>query len=213
VNEPAFRILTLDGGGIRGAYAAAVLATIEEATAKRIVDHFDLIVGTSTGGIIAVALGLGIPAQKILKFYERRGPDIFPSSSGWWGRAARILRQLGSAKYDTEPLESALTEVLGDRLLGESRCRLVIPSYDVVSNDVHVFKTAHDKRFRQDYKRRAVEVLLAATAAPTYFARSITEKGEQLVDGGVWANCPAVVGIAEALDLGAPLTSINLNPR
>ncbi len=68
-----FRILALDGGGIKGAFSASALATLEETTGKRCVDHFDLIAGTSTGGIIAIGLGLGSSAREITKFYEVRG--------------------------------------------------------------------------------------------------------------------------------------------
>src|SRR5438270_11791536 len=71
-----FRILSLDGGGIMGAFTASVLATFEEATGKKIVDHFDLITGTSTGGLIAIALGLGASAEKVCNFYTERGPAI-----------------------------------------------------------------------------------------------------------------------------------------
>ena len=73
-----FRILSLDGGGIKGTFTASVLAELEAMTGKRMVEYFDLITGTSTGGIIAVALGLGMPAQEIVAFYCAKGPDIFP---------------------------------------------------------------------------------------------------------------------------------------
>src|SRR5688572_19194246 len=75
---PPFRILSLDGGGIKGTFTSAVLAGLEEMTHKRIIDHFDLITGTSTGGIIAVALGLGVPAADLLQLYVKEGPAIFP---------------------------------------------------------------------------------------------------------------------------------------
>jgi uncharacterized protein len=74
-----FRILSLDGGGIKGAFTAAVLAEWEKATGRVIVDHFDLFSGTSTGGIIALGLGLGIPAERMLQFYKEQGPKIFPN--------------------------------------------------------------------------------------------------------------------------------------
>lgn len=204
-----FRILALDGGGIRGAYAAAVLATIEHATGKRLVDHFDLIVGTSTGGIIALGLGLGIPAIDILRFYREQGPKIFPSQR-LHQRVVRCLRQWVAAKHDQDALESALSKVFEKRRLGDSKCRLVIPAYNVATNDVLLFKTAHHHKYGLDYKRDAVEVAMATAAAPTYFRLSVTDAGEHLVDGGVWANCPAVVGIVEALSLGIPVADIRM---
>ena len=90
------RILALDGGGIKGAFAAAFLATIEEATGKRVADHFDLIAGTSTGGIIALGLGLGMSGREIVQFYVNDGPRIFDQqnsldSNGWLsGMAATV---------------------------------------------------------------------------------------------------------------------------
>src|SRR4051794_26793503 len=86
------RILSIDGGGIRGAMPVAFLARVEEITGKNIVEHFDLIVGTSTGGIIAVGLGLGLSAADILSFYREWGPGIFGyqssmASGGWLSRS------------------------------------------------------------------------------------------------------------------------------
>src|SRR5712691_13468291 len=76
-----FRIFSLDGGGIKETFSAAALAALEEATGKRCVEHFDLITGTSTGGIIAIGLGLELSAREIVEFYEEHGPDIFPHMS------------------------------------------------------------------------------------------------------------------------------------
>src|SRR5207237_9891910 len=127
-----FRVLSLDGGGIRGAYAAAFLASVEEMSGKTLVDYFDLIVGTSTGGIIAAALGLGLSAKRVLDFYEQHGPAIFPSASKI-DRVLARMRRFSRPKFSAAGLEKALKEVFDGRLLGESRCRLVIPAYEVVS--------------------------------------------------------------------------------
>src|SRR5262245_25643315 len=84
-----YRILSLDGGGVKGAYTASVLATLESLTGKSIGQHFDLITGTSTGGIIAIAIGLGIPLARIRELYVNKGPVIFPCTTrGWFGKAA-----------------------------------------------------------------------------------------------------------------------------
>ena len=205
-----FRILSLDGGGVRGAYSASVLKEIEESTGKRIVDHFDLIAGTSTGGIIAIALGLGLSAAQILEFYQKRSADIFPST-GVYQRWRSRVRRVFAPKYPGEALENALASVFGDRLLGDSTCRLLIPSYDAIAGDVHVFKTRHNARVLQDHKRRAVEVALATSAAPTFLPMSSSSWGQKFLDGGVWANCPAALAVLEAMAvLGVPLEAIHL---
>jgi patatin-like phospholipase/acyl hydrolase len=205
-----FRILSLDGGGVRGAYSAAVLAEIEDGTGKRIADHFDLIAGTSTGGIIAIALGLGLTARQILEFYQQHGEAIFPST-GVHHRAWAALRQLVAPKFEAAALDAALTSVFKDRKLGESRCRLVIPSYDAVAGDVHVFKTAHDARVLKDHTRRAAEVARATSAAPVYLPMFPSSWGQKFLDGGVWANCPSTVAVLEATGvLGIPLDRIEL---
>jgi patatin-like phospholipase/acyl hydrolase len=205
-----FRILALDGGGVKGAYTAAVLASIEEAAGKPIAEHFDLIAGTSTGGILALGLGLGLPASQLLQFYLERGPDIFPSTgirTGWW----RSVRQFFAPKHSADPLQQALADIFGQRRLGESRQRLLIPSYDAVAGDVHVFKTAHDPRVREDYKRLAVEVARATSAAPIYLPLFSSSWGQQFLDGGLWANCPSAAALHEAIGvLGVPLDDIDV---
>lgn len=193
-----FRILSLDGGGIKGTFTAAVLAELERMTGKRIADHFDLITGTSTGGLIAIALGLGIPAQELLAFYEKKGPEIFPLV-GLHGRIKQGWDRLWRPKFSAKPLQDAIGSVLGNRRLGESKQRLAIPSFNAVNGDIYIFKTAHHERFRQDYKDPAVNAALATSAAPTYFPAFRHESGLSFIDGGVWANTPVTVGIVEAL--------------
>jgi patatin-like phospholipase/acyl hydrolase len=193
-----FRILSLDGGGIKGTFAAGFLAALEENTGQSLVDHFDLIAGTSTGGIIALGLGLGIPARDILNFYIDRGPRIFPSTS-WVTRFWRRVRHLLAAKHSADQLRTELMDVFGSRRIGESHTRLVIVSYDGVGGNVHLFKTAHSERFTRDYKLTAVEAALATSAAPTYLPVFVGSHGVKFIDGGVWANCPATVAILEAI--------------
>jgi len=187
-----YKVLALDGGGIKGAFSASVLADFEENLGEPLVDYFDLIAGTSTGGIIALGLGLGLPAKDILGFYETHGATIF---SGARGLAGRLL----GAKYDSRPLQSALQGVFGDRLLGEANTKLVIPSTNLETGEVHVFKTAHHERFDRDYKARVVDVALSTAAAPTYFRTHRLPAGTPLIDGGVWANNPMGAAAVEAL--------------
>lgn len=193
-----FRILSLDGGGIKGTFTASALAELEKMTGRRFVDHFDLIVGTSTGGIIALGLGLGISAEEILDFYTSRGPIIFPSI-GLGRRSWSALRHVFRPKYSQKVLEGELTAIFGSRRFGESKCRLVVTSYDAVNGNIHLFKTAHHRRFKQDYNRRVVEIAMATAAAPTYYPAFTAKSGEAYVDGGIWANCPAIVGLIEAI--------------
>lgn len=188
------RILSIDGGGIKGVFPAAFLADIEDKLDKPLVDHFDLIIGTSTGGIIALGLGMGLTAKGILAFYEDRGPEIFRGN-----RALGLLKWLGAAKYDPTPLRNALIDVFGERLLGESKTRLVIPSLDLETGQVHVKKTAHHPRFERDYLERVVDVALATAAAPTYFPTHRSAVGIPLIDGGMWANNPMGAAAVEAL--------------
>jgi len=193
-----FRILSLDGGGVKGTFTAAVLSELESMSKKRIYKYFDLITGTSTGGIIAIALGLGVPASEILEFYVTKGPEIFPAI-GVKKKSQHLLRWLFRTKYGQEPLRNAINAVTGSRKLGDSKVRLVIPSFNAVNGDVYLFKTAHHDRFRRDYLRPAVEVALATSAAPTYFPAFVGGDGVACIDGGIWANCPATVGIIEAI--------------
>lgn len=193
-----FRILSLDGGGIKGTFTAAVLAELEQMIRKPVADYFDLITGTSTGGLIAIALGLGISPQEMLHFYEKDGPIIFPLV-GMHGRIKREFSWLSKTKYSATPLKNSIASVLGNRLLGESKRRLAIPSFNAVNGDIYIFKTAHHERFKQDFREKAVNVALATSAAPSYFPAFRHENGLAFIDGGVWANAPVTVGIVEAL--------------
>src|SRR5260370_27051157 len=155
------RILSIDGGGIKGVVPAAFLAQLEEALGESITHFFDLIAGTSTGGILALGLGLGLSAADILHFYEHLGPAIFAGN-----RLARGLRRVGFAKYHAQPLRQALEATFGEKTLGESRTRLWIPSLNLETGEVYIHKTAHHPRFEVVYKERAVDVALATSAAP-----------------------------------------------
>ena len=190
------RILTIDGGGINGAFPASFLATVEDSVGENITNYFDLIVGTSTGGIIALGLGLGLSAEKMLRFYEEYGPTIFKGNRG-----LRWLRWLGASKYSSIPLEKALRNCFGDKRLGDSKKRLVIPSLNLENGEVYIYKTAHHPRLERDYKENAVEVALKTAAAPTYFPTRRSSAGTPLIDGGTWANNPVGLSVVEAITL------------
>src|SRR5260370_38784842 len=188
------RILSIDGGGIKGIVPAAFLVQLEEALGESITHFFDLIAGTSTGGIIALGLGLGLSAADILHFYEHLGPAVFAGS-----RLGRGLRRIGFAKYHALPLRRALEATFGEKTLGESRTRLVIPSLNLETGEVHIYKTAHHPRFEVDYRERVVDVALATSAAPTYFPTHRSAKGIPFIDGGMWANNPTGLAVVEAV--------------
>jgi uncharacterized protein len=212
MSKQTFRILALDGGGIKGAFTAAVLKAWEADTKLRVADHFDLIAGTSTGGILAVGLGLGLSAAQMLDFYEKRGPVIFPVT-GFGRKVTRTLRQVIQPKYSGAVLRRELVEAFGTKKFGESGVRLVIPTYDTLRGRIFLFKTGHDPRFKYDLDILAADVALATAAAPTYFKAADIEQraGQGYVDGGVWANCPALVAVVEAVQfLGKSLGELDV---
>ena len=197
------RILTIDGGGIRGTFPAAFLANLESDLELPIGRYFDLISGTSTGGIIAIGLALGLSAAEILKLYEDRGPAIFGQTKnglpGWLASHYRLGRWLfWGPKYSAKPLHEALTEAFGQRRLGEASTRLLVPAWHPQTQGVYIFKTAHHPRFQTDYKELAVDAAMATAAAPTYFAKHITANDVGLVDGGLWANNPTGIAVVES---------------
>lgn len=185
-----YKILSLDGGGIGGLSTASMLATWEETHHLRIVEYFDLIVGTSTGGIIALGLGAGLSAADLREFYMSEGSNIF--KTGFWRK--RVFK----AKYDRDELKSCLERTLKGAFLGHSSTRIVIPALNLEDGKPRIYKTAHDKRFILDYKKTMVEIALATSAAPTFFP-SYSEQGIAYIDGGVWANNPVAVAVVEAL--------------
>jgi uncharacterized protein len=199
-----FRILAIDGGGIRGIFPAAVLAGLEERYlgGRSVAEYFDLIAGTSTGGIIALGLAAGFTAADLRQLYVARGGDIFPPHgpdpighlSRWLSAKLRLLRY----SYDQAALARILAEKLGDMKLGAARSRLCIPSFEGVHGEVYIFKTPHHPDFHKDLHEPMLKVALATSAAPTYY-RPLRDGGYTFVDGGVWANNPVMIALTEAL--------------
>lgn len=202
-----FQILALDGGGIRGIFSAALLDGLEVSSGTSVLDHFDLVVGTSTGGIIALALAAGFSPAEIVDIYASEMRSIFPGPKAW-----RTARQLFRSKYSSKGLERVARRLLGDRLLGESPVPIVIPSFDLGENTVHLFKTPHAARLKRDYTIPMWQVAMATAAAPTFFPTFCLPGDEtRLIDGGVWANNPAMVGVTEAVSMfGQPLETIRV---
>lgn len=214
---PSFRILALDGGGIKGTFTASALATWESQLGSPMLGHFDLIAGTSTGGILAIGLGLGLSAADMLSFYRECGASIFPIT-GMGKRLLHTLRHLFMPKYSQQTLLGALQSAYygtgTPKSLGDSRCRLVIPAYHAVAGRTHVFRTPHHELLTGDANIDAAHAALATAAAPTYFVAA--KVGNMIAessyfDGGVWANSPAMTAIVEAVCyLGVPLDRIDV---
>lgn len=194
-----FRILSIDGGGICGILPAAALAELERRflSGCPISGHFDMIAGTSTGGIIALALGAGMTAAAIRDIYIERGGLIFPPR-GWVGRQLLQFRRLVRYGYDAKALEAELSRIFHARTFGDTSVRLVIPSFEGRHGEPWIFKTPHHPDYRNDRHEKMVKVGLATAAAPTFF-RSLENDGYLMVDGGLWANNPVMNAVVDAL--------------
>jgi patatin-like phospholipase/acyl hydrolase len=199
------RILAIDGGGIRGLIPAVVLAEIERRTGRRIAELFELIAGTSTGGILACALarpgdagGPAYTAADLVGLYESEGPEIFHRS---------LLRRVASAdgyvdeRYDDEGLNAALRRYLGATTLSQTLTDLFITAYEIERRAAFFFRSA---RAREDptHDFTLVEAARATAAAPTYFepfrVRDVAGAATwTLIDGGVFATNPAMAAYAE----------------
>jgi uncharacterized protein len=213
----SFRILALDGGGIKGAFTASVLTTLEQAIDVPVTSQFDLIAGTSTGGILAIGLGMGLHPKDMLKFYRDRGPVVFPAMRlhrKWKSQLRSVLSPKYSQHVLSRELEQAYYKDAERKVLGDSVCRLVIPAYDAVGGVCHVFRTPHHALLTADKNTDVVQVALATAAAPTYFSSAVVKNlvsNASFFDGGVWANCPAMAAIVEAVCyLGVPLDRIDV---
>jgi hypothetical protein len=213
----SFRILALDGGGIKGAFTASVLTTLEQALGVPVASQFDLVAGTSTGGILAIGLGMGLHPKDMLKFYRDRGPVVFPVMRlhrKWKANLQSMLTPKYSQLTLSRELEQAYYRNGQRKVLADSVCRLVIPAYDAVGGVCHVFRTPHHELLTADQNTDAVEVALATAAAPTYFSSAVVKNlvsNASFFDGGVWANCPAMAAIVEAVCyLGVPPDRIDV---
>lgn len=207
----ARRILSIDGGGIKGTLPAAFLKELEQDLPEPIGSYFDLIAGTSTGGILAIGFGLGLTARELLDLYESRGPAIFgqeelvdaPESAlrRKWHQLRDFRRHLSQPKHDAGVLARELDNVLNGASLGDARTRLVIPAWDPDLRQPYIYKTAHHERLTTDYRKSALDAALATAAAPTYFKRHRTSDDVGLTDGGTWANNPTAIAVVEATSI------------
>src|SRR3990167_1312768 len=177
-----FQILSLSGGGFLGLYTIAVLAELEHENGRPLATSFDLIAGTSIGGLIGLALAAEVPASEIRDAIDQFGPKIFssrPRPQTRVGAMLDVLRFLMAPKYSDGPLRSAVRRLF-DRieLIGELNHRILIPTVNVTKGAPQVFKTPHHPTYRRDLNVKVVDVAIAAAAAPAYFP--IAEVGDEL---------------------------------
>ncbi len=225
MDKKRFKILSIDGGGIRGIFPAMFLANVEAELQARgyknwqIHQHFDLICGTSTGGILAIALALGIPAIKIHELYMKNAPQIFGNKRG-------LFKTVLRPSYERTNLEAILKETFTtynngkEPRLADCRTNVCIPIYDLLHGKPSVCKNNYHPKFTRDYHIPAYQVALATSAAPTYFnpysatyidLNGIEKTFSNKVDGGVMANNPTLAGIIEAqAAFYQPLSNLNV---
>jgi len=194
-----FRILSIDGGGIRGIYPAHILRCIEERLQINLFDTFDMIAGTSTGSIIAAGVATGVPAADIVAMYKEHGAGIFRKKRFFWpGKKLKSMFQpMFDSVYDAQSLKSVLSGVFHDKRLGEIVKPLLLPSTDIGNGCVHVLKSGYSKEFTRDNTVLIRDAVLASCSAPTYFDPHKLNH-YLLADGGLWANNPALAAVIDA---------------
>ncbi len=195
-----FRILSLSGGGFLGLYTAVVLQGLEERAGVPLGRRFELIGGTSIGGILALALAFELPMSRMVDLFVEHGPAVFSDRalpSRTVGKLLDLTRSVLGPKYSGDALRDALHAELGDRTLADALHPCVIPAVDVQTCCTKVFKTPHAAASRGDGALRAVDVAMAASAAPAYFP-SVWIADRLYADGGLFAVAPDQVALHEA---------------
>lgn len=188
-NKP-FQILALPGGGFLGLHAAVILAEIEERLGHPVGQHFDLVAGTSVGGIVALGIASECSASSIVSMFENAGPEIFRHRISRYG----IFR----ARFDHLSLRKAVENVLGSNtILGDAKRNIVIPALNLSKGGPTVFKTPHHPKFSNDWRLLMADIAMATSAAPTLFPL-VTIDDRIYSDGSFFANSPELVALHEA---------------
>ena len=207
-NNP-IRILSLNGGGARGLFTISLLAEIERIIESKtdnenvkIAHYFDLITGTSIGGILALGLAAEKSARELEAVFRENAPLIFPEAKVPWflPRKCYEMFRLGTrALYKTAPLAKVITDMVGsDKTFNELTRRVMIPAVNVSTGKPQFFKTPHNPHFTRDGRLTLLDAALATSAAPTYFApHYCKELDAYFVDGGLVANNPSFIGLHE----------------
>ncbi|KAI4316729.1 hypothetical protein L6164_024680 [Bauhinia variegata] len=209
-------ILSIDGGGIRGIIPATILAFLESQLQEldgedaRLADYFDVIAGTSTGGLVTAMLTAPnekkrplFVAKDIKPFYLEHCPKIFPQKRGLAGTVvAKLFQSLGGPKYDGNYLHRIMKEKLGESRLHETLTNVVIPTFDIKKLQPTIFSSYQIKKSPY-LDARLSDICISTSAAPTYFPTYyFTSKDPEgnvhefnLTDGGVAANNPTLVAV------------------
>ncbi|GAB4839365.1 Proteolipid protein 2 [Ancistrocladus abbreviatus] len=209
-------ILSIDGGGIRGIIPSIILGFLESELQKldgedvRIADYFDVITGTSTGGLVTAMLAAPnennrplFAAKDIKQFYLDNCPKIFPQSGN---SIAHILKETHGPKYDGQFLHCVLQEKLGKKRLHETLTNVVIPTFDIKLLQPTIF-SSFEVRKTPSLDALLSDICIGTSAAPTYlpahYFKTKGKAGEErefnLIDGGMAANNPALVAISEVI--------------
>lgn len=237
-SQKPFRVLTIDGGGMRGLYSAALLAKLNSIyTSKRFTSPsseqmldvgtgFDLIAGTSTGSILGAALASGVPISEVVDLYVRKGPEIFPSPmpspERKWARSIWAFKNRKHSSGNQLVLKRCLKSIFKEETLKQLFDRrgigLCITAVRMVDEGSRVFKTPHNPDKVMDNGVKVFEACLASSAAPVFFPLAGLRGGANqevhfFADGGLWANNPVLIGLIEAVSLaknGQPIHVISL---
>ncbi|KAM2066771.1 hypothetical protein ACFX1T_043201 [Malus domestica] len=211
-------VLSIDGGGIRGIIPGTILSFLESELQKldgegaRLADYFDVIAGTSTGGLVTAMLTTPdehdrplFSAKDINAFYLEQCPKIFPQDSApVFGKAVDMVKAMTGPKYDGKYLHKIVKEKLGDKRLNDTLTNVVIPTFDIKRLQPTIFSSYEAKK-NSSIDALLSDICIATSAAPTYLPAHHFETkistGEtrefDLIDGGVAANNPALVAIGE----------------
>lgn len=211
-SKKQFKILSLNGGGVRGLFSVTILAELERVLAERhnnpdlaIGNYFDMITGVSIGGIIAVALADGQKARDLQTKFYHAAPNIFPRRR-WIPNYARSIYQLGrlllKPLYKANNLEKAVANIVGTgKTVRSLKRRLLIPTVNLSTGRPLFIKTCHNSQFTRDDRFTLIDVAMATSAAPTYFLPHYIEwQSAYFADGGLLANNPSFVAYHEALN-------------
>ena len=207
-----FRILSIDGGGLRGIIPLQVIKQIETLTGEPIHKSFDLIAGTSTGGLLACALTMqdfeSVEAdsrkytlEDIEKIYRERGSEIFPQINGFFEKKLSSFKKLFKPQFDVSNLESILIEYFNDNRITSCLRPIFISSFNIHRN-LPIFFTTREATLSQDKNSKLIEICRATSAAPTYFPShqfQYDSEGIICVDGGIVMNNPSIGALIEVL--------------